>query len=945
MFENQDELENSGIAPEYLISWKLLNENRIMSLSHGEVKEAETLNYRSLKPVLNGILGENIFGPVNSFECRCGKYKEKRYRGVICERCGVTIEDSSVRREWFGHIDLGCKVIWPMFLKGNPSVLALVLDISQPLLMQIVYGDYVVDVEHYWSVGDDKSKAVLQPKDIKGYKDSFIAGIDAIDTVLSDMDLEEEIRDLEYVVQEEEGYLSIADRHRLEVLKSFVEQGIDPRDMLTSKILVLPAALRPVMPYQGKILCSDINHNYLSIINRKKRLERFVEMQTPELLLRFQKRLIQQAVNNLFDNSFYSDEENKETGTLWGIVKKETKKYLDYSGVSTVIPNGNISIETIALPEGILFELYKPFLISELVDIGRYHNVVSARKAVENRSAEATEGLVSLIDGKYILVENEKNLCFVGLKVVISPDPLAYLHPYTYNYMGLKMDEADSVKIYVPLSDNACEEVKEKLGLVNNLVSSYTGRLQLVPDNVSVENIVNASHICDAEQPVYCISRGEAFLKEDQGLIDKQSKVWIRTNTGNGFVYDEETSVGRILLNECLPQDLGRISRKSLRNKYLLEFNCEFTKESFLQLLEEVYDKKGGKDYIGTLDALYKRFSALYLTSEPCYTTDSVSKKHKPRANSMVNEYQAAFANIKIADIDNEDYNRVHLDFKNGKLHPFVYALLLNKVLVSDAYVDGELRYKEGTVLTHGVLDDLDDNLQSLEIYKLVLKDNCISVRGYGNRPIKSGLQSFQAFRETLGALSELGEARNFISILYGREPIMLTDMFMECFHQVEIPSQFKRSFMGLMKEEQYLYLDELKKVKRDDQYFIKAFACYVILLGAHIQIDFRHIELWISLFEQIEEHSTKSPFNINSNYSLETLAEMAVCGGVQSSRERILTTRYGMLNFESSHENVSRHDSVFNMDKSDEDDVFDMEDDDLLEVDDEIDFDIWDEE
>lgn len=942
MFENQDELDNSGIASEYLISWKLLNENRIMSLSHGEVKEAETLNYRSLKPVLNGILGENIFGPVNSFECSCGKYKGKRYRGVICDRCGVTIEDSSVRREWFGHIDLGCKVIWPMFLKGNPSVLALVLDISQPLLMQIVYGDYVVDVERYWNAGGDKSKAVLQPQDIRGHKGSYIAGIDAIDIVIADMDLEEEIRDLEYAIREEEGYLSIADRHRLEVLKSFVEQGIDPRDMLTSKILVLPAALRPIILYQGKLLSSDLNHKYLNIINQKKRLERLSEVNAPELSVCFQKRLVQQSVNNLFDSSFYSEEENKEIGTLWGMVKKETKRYLDYSGVVTVIPNGNISIERIALPERILLELYKPFLISELVGIGRYHNAVAARKAIEKRSSEVIEELTALIEEEYILVENEKNLCFVGLKVAISPDLLSYIHPYTYNYMGLNMDDADSLKIYIPLSNNACEEVKEKLGLVNNLVSSYTGRLQLIPDNISIDNIIKASHICDEDKPVYCISRGEALLKEDQGLISKQSKVWIRTNTRNGFVYDEETSVGRILLNECLPQDLGRINRKSLRNKYLLEFNCEFSRDSFLQLLEEIYDKKGGRDYISSLDALYKGFSTMYITSESHDITDNIRIKHKPRTNSMVNEYQTAFANIKIADTGDKDYYRVYLDFKNGKLHQFEYTLLLNKVLVSDVYVDGELKYKEGTVLTQRVLDELDDNLQYVEIYKLALKDNCISARGYGNRPIKSGLQSFRAFSETLGVLSELGEARNFISILYGREPILLTDMFMECFHQVEIPSQFKRTLTGLIKEDRYLYLDELKKVKRDDQYLIKAFACYLILIGAHIQIDFRHIELWISLFERIKEHRTKSPFNINSNYSLETLAEMAVCGGVQSSRERILTTKYGMLNFAPFRGRVRRPESLFNKDEFDEDEIVDIEDDDIVEVEDEIDFDIW---
>ena len=941
MFENHDELDNSGIAPEYLISWKLLNENKIMSLSHGEVKEAETLNYRSLKPVLNGILGENIFGPVNSFECRCGKYKGIRYHGIKCNKCGVTIEDNSVRREWFGHIELGCKVIWPMFLKGNPSVLALVLDISQPLLMQIVYGDYVVDVEHYWSVGDDKNKAVLQPTDIKGDKENFVAGIDAIDRVLADMHLEEEIQNLEYVIQEEDGYLSIADRHRLEVLKSFVEQNINPRDMLTSKILVLPAALRPVMLYQGKILCADINQNYLNIINRKKRFERLAGMNSPELLIRFQKRLMQQAVNNLFDNSFYCDEENKETGTLWGRVKKENNRYLDYSGVSCVIPNGNISIEEIALPESLLLELYKPFIIAELVGDGRYHNVVTARKAIENRSNEAVEKLAALTEGKYILVENEMSLSFVGLKVAISPDRLAYIHPYTYNYMGLNVDDEAALKIYVPLGDNACEEVKGKLGLVNNLVSSYTGRLQLIPDDISVENIVKASQISDEDQLTYCISRGEAFLKEDQGLISKQSRVWIRTNTGNGFVYDEETSVGRILLNECLPQDLGRVNRKSLRNKYLLEFNCEFTKDSFLQLLEEIYDKNGGEAYIRTLDALYRKFAALYMAFEARDNIDIISPKYKPLNNNIVNEYQEEFANIRIIDTDNESHRRVYLDFKNAKLHPFCYALLLNKVIASDTYVNGELKYKEGTLLTHRVLNELNDSIQSLEIYSLVLRDNCIEKRGYGSRPIKSGLQSFQAFRETLGKLSELGEAKNFISILYGREPILLSDIFIESLHQIEMPNQIKKSFSGLMKSGRYLYLDELRKEKQDDQYFIKAFACYLILIGAHVHIDFRHIELWISLFEQIEEHNTKSPFNITENYSLETLAELAICGGVQSSRDRIVTTKYGALDFASSRESINKEISLYDIDETD--DVLDI-DEAYEEIEEELDFDDWDE-
>ena len=882
MNENHEKAGSSRYVPEYLITWKLINEKRILDLSHGEVKVAETLNYRSFKPVQNGLFGENIFGPVESYKCKCGQLKGVKFKGEVCNRCGVTLENNRVRREWFGHISLNCKVVWPMFLKGNPSVLAVVLDMPQSLLMHILYGGYRVDVDRYWDAKDNKNDIVIPDKEFTITDSKYMTGVDAIWQVLMNMDLDQEISYLESAICNEEGYLSIADKHRLEVLSSFRTQNIIPADLVTSKILVIPADLRPILMHDGEIVSADINRHYLKIINRNNLLKSFMHEDTPEIILNSQRRLIQQSVNLLFDSCFYSEDEDDNRGNLLNCLRKKKTRYLDYSGKCSVLQNGKVPIDTLLLPVSMLLELYKPFVAAELTRQGKAHNIAGSRKMIERRSSETLGVLLDVLKKRYIMVENSQNYDFVGLRVSISTDEFAYIHPYTFNYLGLKVYENDHLKVFVPVSDEANKELESKLSLKNNLLSYYSGRLKLIPDDVTLENVVQASHINQKEQTHYCISRGEAFLKADQKLINKNTKLLIRCDTDNGFIYREETTLGRILLNECLPQDLGRINRKSLRQKYLLEFNCEFTRKSFMQLLEEIYDKKGAKNYLETITKLYNSFSGedpgdVY--KESVYIQEY---KHVHNTNNEIDVYKSLFAGLVFEDKYEGDVERVLLEQYEGKLHPFIRQMLYYKYLAEDVYSRDEVVYKEGTLLTDDVLDHIYESTNSIVVYKVSLSENVISAKGYGGRTPKSGLQSFQALYKTLGYLSEIGEDRNFISVLFGIEPIKLSNNFIVQYYKIPVPEVIKIAFGSLLRDDKYLCLDDMKRFKKDIQFLLKAYICFIILTIANVKIDFRHVELWINIFQSQDYMALYRPLCESEDISLEMLAEYAIRGGAQ---------------------------------------------------------------
>lgn len=903
MYKNQRNREYYWHEPEYLIIWKLLNERKILQLSHGEVKISDTLNYRNMRPVQNGLFGENIFGPIKPYECRCGMYKGTRYKGIVCHRCGVSVEDARVRREWFGHINLNCKVVWPMFLKGNPSILSIVLDIPQALLMNIIYNDYKVDVDLYWKAEDNKNSAILSDKEIGLPHRNYLKGVDAISQILSEMNLEKEIDRMRFHISNNDGYLSVSDRHRLEVLKSFISHEISPGDMVTSKLLVLPADMRPIVEYEGKIYSTDINQHYIKIINRANRLARFNKLKTPELILLFQKRLIQQAVNNLFDKCFYNDNKEDNNESLIDFTRRKQRRFLDYSGACSVLPNGSVPLDAIALPESMLMELYKPFLIEKFMG---QQNSEWARKRVEEKGVEVSDTLKSILRNESILVENEKSLEFVGLKVIITSGSIAYLHPYTFDYLDLRVNEVEKIKVFVPLSSASRSETQNTLGLNNNILSPFTGRLKLRPDRITLSNIIAASKMNEEGNTYNCISKGEVFLKADQREINKNSRLFIRNNTPNGFVYEEETSLGRILINECLPQDLGRVNRKSLRNKYLLEFNCEFTEVQFLQLLEEIYDKKGPKYYLKMLSRLYVRFGTAY--PEEGLGEAPKSKKHinMQLYEEQVNKYRPFFATLAMGELKKERTTTIILDHDDLGLHPFISGMIRYKRVAEDIYSGGEIRYRKGTLLTDDILNDVAKYTKSLEIYKFAIVRNTISKKGYGDRDIRTGLQSLQVLGKTLSILSEIGEDRNFVSILYGCEPILLSNRFLEVYRKFSVPNQVKGPFSNLIKEEKYLYLDELKRYQKDEQYLVKAYACFILLQCAQIEIDFRHVELWVCLFQNIRNKKRQTtPLVLGEELSIETLADFAIGGGYQSSLDYGLTSLYGKLCFENTVSHV----------------------------------------
>lgn len=932
MYGNQKESDNTWYSPEYLISWKLINEQRILKLSHGVVKSAETLNYRTLKPVKSGLFGENIFGPVKSYECTCGKYSGFKHKGVVCDSCGVELADSRVRREWFGHIDLKCRVVWPMFLKGNPSILALVLDISQALLIQIIYGGYRVDVDNYWK--SNKNTAVLTEKDPVIPCRKYETGVDAIYKVLLNMNLDQEIKNLDSFIKDEDGYLTIGDRHRLEVLKSFKSQDISPTDMVTSRILVIPAGLRPVILHNGKIHFSDINRHYLSIINRNNRLDRFMGEATSEIICDFQKRLIQQSVNTLFDNCFYKESEEDDKGNILNYLREKGKRYLDYSGACSVLPNGSVPMDTISLPDAMLMELYKPFIISDLLSRGLALNIGHAKKLMEWNDPRFREALTRILSNRSILVENPKSLDFVGLKVKISADRVAYLHPYTFNYLNLKVNKYEDIKVFVPLSKEANEELESKLGLTNNLLSYYSGKLKLIPDDVTLINVISSSHMDEKGIVQRCISHSEAFLKADCRLINNNTKLLIRCNTDNGFCYEEETTLGRIILNECLPQDFGRVNRKSLRNKYLLEFNCEFTRESFLQLLEEIYDKKGPLVYIEVMTKLYNVFAGDCFERKIEQPKETHMAKQLHYGESLINDYKPLFSDLLFDDTIEDEYELVSLEHNGSELHPFIRQMLRYKRLAEDVYSNGEIIYSAGTLLTDDVLDNIYKCVSGVTIHRFSITGNTISKKGYGDRTLKSGLQSFQALTLTLDILSVINEDKKFLSVLIGQEPIKLSDSFISLFNKLPVPSRISTAFAYLMRDRPYLFLDELKNFKQDVQYFVKAYTCFIILKIADVEIDFRHIELWICIFQNMKHKSIRTPLCTVEDITLEMLGEFALCGGFQSSLDNTLVSNYGRMNFDATKtllfDNLDRH--RFDID----DEILYLEDDDLDEWDDE---------
>lgn len=922
-----EELESLGEEPsKHSISWKLISENKIQSLSHGEIKEAETLNYRTLKPVADGILAENIFGPIKDFECKCGKYKGVRYKGVICHRCGVAVESSNVRREWFGHIDLACNVVWPQFLKGNPSILALVLDISQPLLMQIIYGLYYVDVQHYWGT-DNKNTVIIEVKDQR-IPNGYEGGVDAIASLLSGLDLDYEIFDLNSAIKEEEGYLSIADRHRLEVLNSFKENNISPRDMITSKILVLPAALRPILMHEGKILGADINKKYLSIINRKKRLDKFKDIDAPDMIVRFQKRLIQQAVNNLFADGFYTDDKGDNQGFLIDYVKKETKRFVDYSGCSDVLPRSDIGIEKIALPYEVILELYKPFIVSEIMYAENANNVVAARKQIENRNPSIYGIVEDYISDKYILVENEQEQIFVGLKVEISPDKLTYLHPYTYNYMSLRVNDYETVKFFVPLSENAENEVKNILGIKQNIISSFSGKLQLKPDFATISSVVKITAI-DSEIERNCAGRGEAFLLFDSNLISMNSRLRINNNTSNGFSFIEETSIGRILLNECLPQNMGRVNRSSLRNKYLLEFNCAFTEESFLELLEEIYDNFGATYYVEMLEKLHNSIRVDY------YDTIQNNRQKRSEKSKVVRStlegYKNLFASLKFEDLESSTI-RVELEFEKGSLLPFYKKFLMRKIIASDVYVDGNVELYENSIIDENALRVINSkNINTIEIYKFQIDALDIDKKGFGDRLFKSGMESLNALGKVLEKLHEINEDKNLLSVIMGREPISLSETVAERIKNHTKPNVVSRVMKSILRDDKHLYMDELVRFRENEQYYFKSYICCELLEAVEIDLDFRHIELWLSLFDRPAETKQDSFIDSLESITLEKLSERAICGGAVGVFDKSMTTRFGRLSFERKKlsETYNQHDDVYDTD------VVEDYEEDFLELDD----------
>lgn len=562
---NFDSMKISIASPEQIREW-----------SRGEVKKPETINYRTLKPERDGLFCEKIFGPTKDYECHCGKYKRVRYKGVVCDRCGVEVTRSKVRRERMGHIELAapCTHIW--FFKGIPSRLGLILDMSPRSLEKVIYFVSYLVIDP----GDTplSEKQLLSESDYREYYakygDSFKAemGAEAIKKLLMKIDVEEEVRMLKKEVKESTGQRRKRAIRRLEVMDGLYNSGIRPEWLVLEVIPVIPPELRPMVQLDGgRFATSDLNDLYRRVINRNNRLKRLLDLGAPEIIIRNEKRMLQEAVDSLIDNGRrgrpVTGAGNRPLKSLSDMLKGKQGRFrqnllgkrVDYSGRSVIVVGPELKLHQCGLPKKMALELFKPFVMKGLVDKGLAHNIKNAKRMVENIAPEVWGVLEEVIEDHPVLLNRAPTLHRLGIQAfepVLVEGKAIKLHPLVCTAYNADFD-GDQMAVHVPLSAEAQAEARLLMMSTNNLLAPSDGRPITVPTQDMVLGIYYLTDIREGEK-----GEGKFFAYPDEaikayitGKISLQARIKVRIN---GKLI--ETSVGRVIFNEALPEDMEFIN-------------------------------------------------------------------------------------------------------------------------------------------------------------------------------------------------------------------------------------------------------------------------------------------------------------------------------------------------------------------------------------------------
>ena len=605
----------------------LASPEKIREWSRGEVTKPETINYRTLKPEKDGLFCERIFGPSKDWECHCGKYKKIRYKGVVCDRCGVEVTKSSVRRERMGHIELAAPVSHIWYFKGIPSRMGLILDLSPRTLEKVLYfANYIVL---------DPADSGLQYKQVlteKEYQDAREAygynfrvgmGAESIMELLKAIDLEKDAAELKAELVDATGQKRARIIKRLEVVESFRESGNRPEWMIMTAIPVIPPDLRPMVQLDGgRFATSDLNDLYRRIINRNNRLKRLLELGAPDIIVRNEKRMLQEAVDALIDNGRrgrpVTGPGNRALKSLSDMLKGKSGRFrqnllgkrVDYSGRSVIVVGPELKIYQCGLPKEMAIELFKPFVMKELVANGTSHNIKNAKKMVEKLQPEVWDVLEDVIKEHPVMLNRAPTLHRLGIQAfepILVEGKAIKLHPLVCTAFNADFD-GDQMAVHLPLSQEAQAECRFLLLSPNNLLKPSDGGPVAVPS----QDMVLGIYYLTQERPgnpgegKFFKSVNEAILAYENKVITLQSRIKVRCSKtmpdGTVMTGTVESTLGRFLFNEILPQDLGFVDRSIPGNELLLEVDFLVGKKQLKQILGKVINTHGATKTAEVLD-------------------------------------------------------------------------------------------------------------------------------------------------------------------------------------------------------------------------------------------------------------------------------------------------------------------------------------------------------
>ena len=597
----------------------LASPEKILQWSHGEVTKPETINYRTLKPERDGLFCERIFGPSKDWECHCGKYKKIRYKGTVCDRCGVEVTKSSVRRERMGHIKLAAPVSHIWYFKGIPSRMGLIMDIAPRILEKVLYfASYIV------LDGGDTALNYKQVLSEREYRDaienygygSFRAGMGAesILEILRNIDLDKESEELKEALVDATGQKRAKIIKRLDVVEAFRSSGNKPEWMILTNVPVIPPDIRPMVQLDGgRFATSDLNDLYRRIINRNNRLARLLELGAPDIIIRNEKRMLQEAVDALIDNGRrgrpVTGPGNRALKSLSDMLKGKQGRFrqnllgkrVDYSGRSVIVVGPELKIYQCGLPKEMAIELFKPFVMKELVEKGTAHNIKSAKKMVERMQTEVWDILEEVIKEHPVMLNRAPTLHRLGIQAfepVLVEGKAIKLHPLVCTAFNADFD-GDQMAVHLPLSVEAQAECRFLLLSPNNLLKPSDGGPVAVPS----QDMVLGIYYLTQERPgakgegKFFKSVNEAILAYDNKIVTLHSKIKVRMTKEleNGEVLSEivDSTVGRLLFNEIIPQDLGFVDRSIPGNELKLEIDFLVKKKQCKQILEKVINVHG----------------------------------------------------------------------------------------------------------------------------------------------------------------------------------------------------------------------------------------------------------------------------------------------------------------------------------------------------------------